>query len=506
MTKQINKKRMAKNTLILYFRMFLVMGLALYTSRIVLDALGVEDFGIYNVVGGVVVMFEIFNSAMITSTQRFLSFYLGKRNFFMVSQVFTASLKIHISIALGLIAIGESLGLWILYEYINIPAGKENVALLVYQFALLSSAISVIRAPFQAAIISKEKMSIYAYISVFENLLRLGIAFLLFIKDTERLFIYSILMCFSVIIITLTYILITLKFDQTFRLRKVTVTTLYKQILNFSGWSILGGSSNMFAVQGVNIVINNFFGVSINAAIGIAHQVYVAVTSFVSNFQTAINPQLVKGHAAGEAKECNSLIMQSSKFSYLLFWMLALPLLATSDSWLNIWLTTVPEYSSIFSQILIIYVLLDALQGPMWIAILATGNIKNYQIVTSVLILSSIPIVILLMLIGFPPFVGVLVRVAVNFFLIFFRLSFLKKLLDFNISDYIKTVIFPIIVITILSTPLVWLCKGIENDFLQIIIAVFTSVISVTILVSIFALNKVQRIMVLNKIKSAFLK
>ena len=310
-----NNKRIAKNTLMLYVRMLLIMAVSLYTSRVILQALGVEDFGLYNVVGGVVVLFTFINNAMVTSTQRFLNFEIGGNNLDEARKVFSASLNIHIIIAGAFLLLAETVGLWFLNRYIQIPEGREIAANWVYQFSIIVSILNIIRSPYNAAIIAHEHMSFYAYVSIIEVILKLAIVYMVYLF-ADRLIAYAFLMMMVTLIVLGVYYIFCKRKYEICRYQFEYDRKRYMALASFSGWSLFGSLANMGASQGINIILNMFFGVAVNAAMGIANQVNAAVYQFVSSFQTAFNPQIIKSYAADDRNYFISLILNSSRYSF----------------------------------------------------------------------------------------------------------------------------------------------------------------------------------------------
>lgn len=496
-----NSKRIAKNTLMLYIRMLLIMVVTLYTSRVILHALGVEDYGLYNVVGGVVVLFTFINNAMVSSTQRFLNFELGRNNFDGAQKVFSASLNIHILIAIIFLILSETIGLWLLNRYIKIPVGREVAANWVYQFSIIVSIINIIRSPYNAAIIAHENMSFYAYLSIIEIVLRLAIVYLVYLF-IDRLIAYAFLLMVVAVIILCAYYI--------FCKKKYTVCKycfnydkkLYLQLAGFSGWSLFGSFANMGATQGINIILNTFFGVTVNAAMGIANQVNTAVYTFVSNFQIAFNPQIVKSYANGDRDYFISLIMNTSRYSFLLLFLLSLPIYICCPEILSIWLKTVPDYAVEFCRLMLVYLLIDSIQGPLWVSVQATGKIRNYQIMMSLLILMNLPITYVLLVFFRIPEIALLVRIAINFVTAMARVIYLNHLYGFPVRRYLSESVCKCMLVLIISFPLPYIMHRITsvtftNTILNLIVAFMCAIIAITFI----GLNLKERVLVINKTK-----
>ena len=449
-----NTRRIAKNTVMLYIRMLLIMAVTLYTSRVVLNVLGVEDFGIYNVVGGLVVMFSFLNGAMATSTQRFLSFSLGKNDQEQVARVFSMSMTTHISIALIVLLLAETFGLWIFYRYLNIPPERMGAAQWVYQLSVLTFCISIIRVPYNAGIIAYERMSFYAYISIVEVCLKLGMVILLQYLGSDKLILYALLMALTTGIVTFIYKLYCCKTFSVCRYHYFWDKHLYKELISFSGWSLFGSAANVGVQQGINILLNVFFGVVTNAALGIANQVSSAVSQLVGNFQTAFNPALVKSYASGDYSYFVRLIFQTSRFSYFLLFIIALPLYLCMPFVLKVWLDIVPEYTVVFCRWMLVFVLIDAVSAPLWISVQAIGKIRSYQLLMSALIFLNIPLSWLLLRLGKDAEWVMQVRVGINLLTFICRIIYLQKRKVISSYLYLREVISPVVLVSVLSVPL----------------------------------------------------
>ena len=496
-----NNKRIAKNTLFLYMRMLLIMGVTLYTSRVVLRVLGVEDFGIYNVVGGIVVLFTFVNNAMVTSTQRFLNYELGRGDLEATRRVFSASVTIHLGIALLTFVLAETVGLWFLERYIQYPADREWAVRLTYQFTILSTCVNIIRTPYNAAIIAHERMSFYAYISVIEVALRLLIVYLLALASCDRLIFYAFLMFVVLVLVAACYYLYCRRSFAVCLYRFFWDKGLYRALLGFSGWSLFGGVANMGASQGLNILLNLFFGVTVNAAMGIANQVQAAVYSFVGNFQTAFNPQIVKSYASGDRSYFIDLIMRTSKYSYFLLFTISLPLYICCEEVLSLWLGEVPAYTVSFCRLMILFSLLDALQGPLWVSVQATGKIRNYQILMSVMILSNLPLSYLFLRMGYVPEVVLAIRCLLNLLILFVRLWYLRHLYDFSVWRYLREVAGRIVCVTIVSFGMISCLSMDVLPVVKILGTIFISIIGNLFLVYTIGFDNKERQLIIKQIK-----
>ena len=478
---QNTTKRIAKNTLMLYFRQILIMIVSLYTVRVVLNTLGAEDYGIYNVVAGVVVLFSFVNNAMATSTQRFLNFNLGKEDIEKTQQTYSASLLIHIGIALIFIVLAETIGLWFVNTKLNIPLERHSAAMWCYQFSIITTVFNILRVPYNAVIIAYEKMSFFAWVSIVETVLKLLVVYLLIISPLDKLVAYVILLTLVSIIILFCYKIYCNKKFEIAHYKRITDYSLVKEILGFSGWSLFGATANVANNQGTNIVLNMFTNVTVNAAMGIANQVNSAVYSFVSNFQTAFNPQLIKSYAAGEKEKFDTLIVRTSKFSFMLLWFVVLPLTLNLDFVLQIWLNNVPEFSVDFVKLILIYSLLDAINGPLWLAVQATGVIKKYQIIVSCLIFANLPLSIVAFMLGANPCWILYIKIILSCVITVFRLIYLNVTQCFSVKKYIKNVLLPMIGIIVLSYMISGFCssfiKGLTYFFVSCVISVMVNIL-----------------------------
>lgn len=449
-----NNKRIVKNTAILYFRMFLMMAVSLYTSRIVLQVLGETDYGIYNIIGGVVIFFSFINNAFLQATQRYLNFELGKNNNEGVSRIFSMSMNAYIILAIIFLFLSETIGLWFVNTQLNIPVDRMVAANWVYQFSIITFIICLIQVPYNATIIAYEKMSFFAYLSLFEVCFKLFCVFLLFKVLWDKLVFFSFFYTLTPFIIVLTYKYYCNKHFSVTRYHLVWDKKTFKELFSFSSWSLFGNLSNILATQGLNILVNIFFGVVVNAALGIANQISAKVNQFMTNFQMAFNPQIVKLYAAKDTDKLYTLIFRTSKFSYYLMFLISLPIMIKMDAILSIWLVEVPEYTAIFSQLILGFMLIEALTGPLWMYVQATGDIKQYQLLIGGLIFLNLPLSYIVLKMGFPAYSVWIIRIIINLLVFMARCIYLKYRYFFPIKNYVNSVLFPTILVSILSIPL----------------------------------------------------
>ncbi len=500
-TAQENNKRIAKNTMFLYVRMFFIMAVSLYTSRVVLSTLGVDDFGIYNVVGGVVSMFGFLNGALAVCTQRYLNYELGKGDANRLQKVFITSLTIHALISIIVVILAETIGLWFLYNKMTIPDARMNAAFWVYQFSIITTVVLMMSVPYNAAIIAHEKMSAFAYISVLEVILRLAIVFLLQIGNFDRLIFYAFLMLVVQMSIRVIYGLYCNKHFCETKFRMLWDGTLFREMLGFSGWSIFGNLAGVASTQGLNILLNMFFNPIVNAARGISVQVQNALMQFSVNFQTAMNPQITKSYATGDYNYMHGLIYRSSKFTFFLLYLLSLPIILESDTILHIWLKVVPDYTVPFLHLILIASIINSVANPLMAAANATGNIRVYQTVVGCLILAILPISYVVLKLGGDPvsvFVVNLVVLAVAFIV---RLFIVRSLIHLSITAYCKQVIVKCGYVCVLSIILPILLKHLIDDRIVSLFVVCTaSMLSVAVSSYYIGLTEGERSFVREKI------
>lgn len=498
-----NNKRIAKNTILLYFRMLMTMGVSLYTSRIVLINLGVVDFGIYSVIGGLVSMFVILNGTLASGTQRFLTYAIGSNNSEDRNKTFSASLNIHISIAIVIFILAQTIGLWFLKNKINIPVGREYAALCVYQFSILTAIVSIIQVPYNSIIIAYEKMNVYAYLSIIDVSLKLMVTYFLIVASSDKLILYSILIFICNLLIMSVYTTYTRKRYSECRFRLITDVSLYKSMLTFSGWNIIGAGAAAGVTQGINILLNLFFNPLINAARGISVQVNYAILGFINNFQTAVNPQIVKLYAAEKIEELHSLLFNNAKFSFCIMWCLLLPLLLKVDVVLSIWLVEVPEYTALFCRLILLQSLVSCIQRPFVMAIYATGRTKIVNLTSGLISLSVLPISYFILKGGGAVYLPFIIQIGANIIGLIIEVSLLVKWIKLSPSRYLHDTLRPIILIVLSTLPIAYVINIHSTD--NILSLIYISIISVfLVLLSTYyiALDKEIRLKIINKIRS----
>ena len=446
-----NTRRIAKNTLMLYVRMLVLMLVGLYTSRVVLASLGENDFGIYDVVGGVVAMFTIISGSLNSAITRFITFEMGKGDEARLDKVYSTAVLIQIALSVIVVALAEPVGLWFIENKMTIDPERIPAAVTVLHFSLASFVINLLSVPQMASITAHEKMSAYAYIGLLDGFLRLGVAFLISRSSSDRLVMYAALMMVSVLIVRSAYGLYCRKHFPECRFRRVRDLSLIKEMFSFAGWNFIGVSSGVLRDQGGKILINLFAGTAVNAARGVAMQLNGAVQGFVTNFMTAVNPQITKSYASGDHGYMSYLISKSSRMSYYLLYILALPVLFNTEYILDLWLKDVPEHSALFVQLFLVYTLSEALSTPLITAQLATGNIRNYQLVVGGLQLLNIPVSYVFLKMGAIPEVTVMVSIAISQICLFARLYMLKGMIALPAGEFLRKVYLNVVGVTGLS-------------------------------------------------------
>ena len=493
-------KRIAKNTLVLYVRMLFTMGISLFTSRVVLQTLGVEDYGISSVVGGVISMFTFINAAMVSSTQRYLNFELVRGDANQLRSVFSTSLQIHALIALAIIVLSETVGLWFLNEKLVIPEARMTAAMWVYQCSILSCAVSIMSTPYNAVIVAHEKMSAFAYISILDVSLKLLVVYLLVVLPFDKLIILAILNLLVQLFIRYIYTLYCHRhFPESyfqFRFNK----TLFKEMFGFAGWSFWGNLAAILYTQGLNMMLNIFFGPIVNAARGIAVQVQSAVQQFVGGFQTALNPQITKNYASNNLPQMHSLMFRSARFSFLLLFFLSLPVLMETNFILTLWLKTVPDDAVVFTQIMICISLIYTTANPCIIANQATGKVKIYQMVVGGILLLILPISYVVLKLGAPAYSVFIVHFCIESLAQFSRMYMLRKLIHLPLWQYMKNIYIPIVstVVIAIILPLV-VRMQVAEGWLRFLAVGFTCVLSVGASSYFIGFTKQERVFFLDK-------
>mgnify|MGYP001107815184 CR=1 FL=1 len=498
-----SNKRIAKNTLLLYFRMIFIMVISLFTSRINLQSLGVENFGIYNVVGGVVAMFSILTGALGVATSRFITFELGKGNKEKLHKVFSSAVTVQILMSLVVVIIAEITGVWFLNNEMIIPQDRLYAANWVLQFSILSFVLTLINVPYNACIIAHEKMSAFAYITIYEVIMKLVIAYSVFVTPIDKLITYSALLLFLSFSTRLIYGIYCTKHFEECQYRFVFDKRMLKQIGGFAGWTMIGNLAWVGYSQGLNILLNLFFGPSVNAARGIAMQVNEKVSSFCTNFQMALNPQITKSYAVNDLNRMHTLIYASSKYSFFLLLFLSLPILIETESILYYWLGNYPEHTAWFVRLIFMVLMVEVVANPLTVGAQANGHIKKYQIIVGTILLMIVPLSYIALKMGYPPEAVFVVHLIIVILAQCVRVIMVKNMISMPISEYVKRVVLRIfaVVATSVVFPIILHLK-LPNSLLCIMLTCLVSCISVLLSVYILGLTVVER----NKINLKIIK
>ncbi len=502
MTAQAENKRIAKNTGLLYIRMLFTMGIALFTSRVILHSLGVEDYGLYSVIGGIVTMFTFLNGAMAGATQRFLTFEIEKGDKNQLSRIFSTSIQIHLILALGIIILGETIGLWLFYNKMIIPPNRLDAAFWVFQLSVIACAGSILQTPYNADIIAHERMGVFAYISILDVTLKLGIAYLLYIITLDRLKTYALLVLCVQFLDFLIYATYCTKNFQESRYKHYIDKSLLKRMTNFAAWTLFGNMASIAYTQGLNLLLNIFFGPVVNAARGIAVQVQSAINGFVVNFQTALNPQITKTYAAKDLERMHSLIFASSKYSFFLLFFLSLPIIIETQPILHTWLGVVPNYTVIFVRLMLAISLIDSISNPLINSANATGNIKKYQIVIGGILLLILPFSYFALKLGATPESVFIIHLLMVVCAQTARIWMIRPMIRLSIREYFKKVIVKIGAVSILSA-IIPLClyNYLPVNVYSIIFICALCLICVPCFVYIIGLNSTEKSFIQEHIK-----
>ena len=497
-----NNKRIAKNTAMLYIRMLLIMAVTLYTSRVVLKVLGVEDFGIYNVVGGVVAMFSILSGSLSASISRFITFELGKGEKGRLKEVFSSAVTIQLGLSFIVVLLAESIGVWFLNYKMNISSDRLYAANWVLQCSILTFVINLISVPYNASIIAHEHMKAFAYISIIEVILKLVAVFVLSIFLFDKLIVYAVLLLAVSLGIRLIYGIYCSHHFAECHYYFIYEKKLLREMTSFAGWNFIGSTSGVLRDQGVNILINIFYGPAVNAARGIAVQVNTAVQSFLSNFMTALNPQIIKSYASNDREYMLSLLYQGARFSFYILFLLALPLIIEAEMVLHLWLNTVPEHTVNFVRLILLLVLSESISSPLITAMLATGRIRNYQILVGGLQMLNFPISYLFLLQGASPESTFIIAIVISQCCLLARLYMLRKMIGLSFKIYVRRVYLNVLIVGIISSivPVV-LYSHLSLSITRFIVELFVCLLCSALTMFYIGCTQGERTIVRNKIE-----
>lgn len=492
-----NKKRVAKNTLFLYMRMLLQLFVSLLTARVMLEALGVEDYGLNNVIAGIVTFFTFLNNSLTSASSRYLTFELGRGDLSSLRIVFRNSFSIHLILAVIVVILGESIGVYMINHILHIPENRLFACHIAYQFVIIGAFISLIQTPFSAIVVSYEKMGLYAYLGIFDVVSKLLICYIVKWVSFDKLITLSILQgLVTFLVFIIYYVYCKRKFGEACCVKVKMEKKLTQSMLKFTIWSLIGSVANILKNQGVNVLINIFFGAAVNAANAIAYRINAAIMGFTGNFTTALNPQITKNYAAKKYGEMNDLIFMGGKYSFFLLMLLGFPIMFEIDFILKLWLgnNNVPEYTSIMTILVIILSMVETFTYTIGCAVQATGNIKYYQLIISGITLMNFPIAYVFYKLGCPPYTALAVSIGISAITLVSRLYFMKKLLYMQPMEYVKKVFghtFPIALIS--STVPILICLNMSDGIVRFFIVVFMSTIMNVVCIWFLGMNVKER-------------
>lgn len=504
-----DNKRIAKNTIFLYFRSFLMMAIGLFSSRVILQALGVADYGLYNAIGSIVAMFAIINGVLAVGTSRFLTFELGKNDQVKLKQTFGAAFAMHVGMALFLFVLLETIGLWFVNNKLNIPAGRGFAANVVFQLSILSSMLSLTQVPYSATIIAHEKMDIYAYVGIAEVTFKLALIFvLLYVPFKDNLIAYAIIMAAWSIGLQIFYRFYCYNRFPESHITLVKDKSIYKNMLSYSLWDFIGQFCATGNEQGLNLLLNMFFGVTVNAGRAVAYQVENAITQFSNNFMTSMQPQIVKSYARKDFNRFSELIVQGGRFSFFLLFIISLPVFLEADYILSIWLVKVPNTASSFLRFIMYYTLFRIPNRTVIQGVHATGNIKYLNLTSGLYSAGTYLLAIYICYkLGAPYWACFIVQAFNGFFITYFELNALRKNVPFSLKSFICKVYLNVTFVAIISSiPAIFCVCFLQEGFLRLIVTTSVSIASSLVCIYVLGLNKEMRLKVKEIIRNKIRK
>ena len=489
-----NSKRIAKNTIFLYIRMLFSMVVALYTSRVVLNALGVEDYGLYGVVGGIVVFFNVISGSLNAAISRFITFELGKEEQERLNKVFCTAVNIQLLMSVLFVVLAEIVGVWFLNNHLNVPEGRLSAAHWVLQSSIISFAVGLLSVPYNSTIIAHERMDAYAYISILSTFLNLGVALVIDYIIFDKLIFYAFAILGINVIMQFIYAFYCRTHFPETRWRLVKDKVLLKEMTSFAGWNFLGASSGVLMGQGVNMLMNVFFGVAVNAARGIAGQVDNAINMLVNNFTVALNPQITKSYASGDLKYMHDLVCKGAKYSFFIMLLPSLPILLETETILQLWLKQVPEMTVVFLRLTILISLNSVLSQTLIASMLANGHIKKYQIVVGGLNMLIFPLSYVAFKLGLPSYASYVIQFFIFFIELIARLVLLKEMVSLSISKYLNQVLLRITYVSVLSIPIpIFFCLFMPSGIIRLLISILLCLICTAISIYYFGLEDLEQ-------------
>lgn len=503
LTNSTNKKRIAKNTFMLYIRMLFLMIVNLYTSRVILQALGVEDYGVYNAIAGFIAMFSMVSSAIAGAISRFITFVLGQGDKDKLKKVFSTAIIIQLTLATIVVVLVEAVGVWFLNTHMTIPDGREVAANWVLQFALVTFVLNLWSTPYNAALIAHEKMAAFAYIGIFEGVANLIIAFMVMYSPFDRLIVYGAFICLIALITRMIYNGYCKKHFDECIFKWTFDYNPFKEMFSFAGWNFIGSISGLLRDQGINILFNVFCGPIINAARGLAIQVQTAVFKFSSNFYVAVQPQITKSYASDNVDESHDLVLRSSRFAFLLLTALIVPLITETDFILQLWLKEVPAHTTAFVQIILLCTLIDSLSTPLIYLMLATGNIKRYQIVVGLFNFINFPVAWIILYCGGSPELAQLSIIFFSLGALILRISMLRPLTHFPVRDFmVSTVSRCLFIVTICFIVSLTISQKMDNGLSRFILNFSVTELTLGILLLTIGLNTGEKKFIFEKVNA----
>jgi O-antigen/teichoic acid export membrane protein len=498
-----NTARIAKNTLMLYFRQILIMLVSLYTVRVVLNTLGAEDYGIYNVVAGVVAMLGFLSNSLGMASQRYFSFEIGRGDAEQLRKIFSLNFTIYLMIIAVVLLLAETGGLWFINNKLVLPPGRKIAAIWVYQFSVVSFIFSILVSPYMASVIAHEDMNIYAYISTLEAILRLGMVFLLENILFDKLKLYGILICAIHSINAAVYSCFCRRKYHECKFKLYWNRDLFKEIGSYMGLNLLGQLSGIIRNQGITILLNQFFGALAAASRSIALSINSYTVAFSYNFNMALQPQIIKKYAAGEESDMLEFIFFGAKGTYFLMYLVVLPLILEMNQILGLLLGGLPQYTVLFSRLILIELLIETITYPVTTVVQATGKIKLFQFVVSGLLIVNLPVSLMLLTLGAPAYSVMIAAICFSCITVMVRLAVLKRLIAFSIFVFLKRVVLPISIVSIVSAVFpVFIYCVMKQDLFRLFILVFVSVFINIGCVYLLGLNNIERI----QIKKLFIR
>lgn len=505
MQSKIDSKRIARNSLMLYFRMLFQMVVFLYTGRVVLSMLGVENYGIYDVVAGLVIMLSFLNNSLTSCSQRFITYAIGKGEVSYLQEVCSASIFVHLMMALIVLLLGETIGLWYVINVMVYPAEKFWEVMTVYQCSLFSGLLLTVSIPYNATIIANEKMNAFALITIMDAVLKLSVAIILgSIEEGWRLVSYALMMLVVAMITRLSYTIYCRYFFPYLRLCRNNNTSIIREMLSFSGWSTFGNTSIALNTQGLNLVLNYFFGPALNAARGVAFQLQMAVTQFISSFQMAVNPQITKAYAQGDLALTNFLVLRCSRLSFMMILFMVIPLYIEAPIFFQVWLGKIPDHSIEIMRLLLLVSVIEAISNPLMVAAAATGKIRKYQIYVGGALMSVLPLSVLVLQFYTVPESVFLILLVVTLITQCIRVVLCSNLFSLNVRVYITDVVARIVLTCAVTFPIPIALSTFLGDasILWLVARTIVYLLWITCMVFMCGLKSDERSFIINKIRN----